>query len=453
MFRRARGLMGLVVALLAALSATQAAELPILDPARVTATRLNNGLRVVVKEERQWPVVAIGVYVRAGSVHEGSSEVGAAHMVEHLLFEATGPDKKKLAPYIESLGGRIRATTLRDFMHLDVVVASSYLEQVLPVIVKAVYEARFEEREFARERDVVQREIGERSNRADIYLDDLLWRSAFKTHPYGRPIGGTTKDVAQLTVERVREFYQRTYVPGNMAFVVVGDVEPAWLQGRLGELTAPYRAPAPNWELPPSEPPLSQPRVVAESLPREITLMGFAWQAPGIADKSDVCAMDLIYTLLGQGSQGRLMSELGEQKKVLLSAEVQYLTQRQPGLLTITALLYPAREDEALAGILAQVRRLAEEPISEAELARARRMLYTDYAFTNESYDDQVGSMGFYESIDTYQFALDYIAEVMRITPEQIQATARKYLLEEAYTLVILRGKRSGQPEVTAMRP
>lgn len=444
--------LSLIVAILA-LAAVRlwAADLPILDPARVTEKDLPNGLKVVVKEERQWPVVSIGAYIKAGSLYESDKEAGAAHLVEHLLFETTGDDAQKLAPFIESMGGRISATTMRDFVHVDITVASRYLEQVLPVLTRAVFEANFDQQAMARELSVVKHEITDRRDRADLYMDEMIWRLAYKAHPYGRPIGGTASDLAALTFDTVSAFHKRFYVPNNVTFVAVGDVEPAWLQGRLKELTAGYAAKDTGWVAPPPEAPPTEPRLKIEALPRDVSLMSVAWHAPGIADKTEVCAADLIYTILGQDGIGRLDTRLVNDQKVLLTAETDFLTQKDPGLMLITAVVSPAREAEAQAAILGEIKRMADEPVTPEELARAKRMVYAGYAFSNESYDDQVGSMGFYASIDGYKFALDYINTVMQITPEQIQQVVKKYMSPASSSVAILHGKRSDRLDDTAM--
>lgn len=436
MARRYGWVWGLLLAL--ATSGSWGADLPVLDATRVTERQLANGLKLVVKEERQWPVVAVGVYVRAGSLYEAAGEEGAAHLLEHMLFESSGEDGLQLAPELERLGAQVTATTLRDFVHVDVTVASRFLERVLPSLVKAVFEPQFDDKAVRRELAVVKRELGERGERANIYLDDMLWSLAFQKHPYGRPIGGRPENLTALTPDKVRGFASKWYVPNNASFVATGDLDTAWLTSRLTELTAKYPARPVTWQAPPEEAAPAQPRVLNASMSREVSLLGFAWHAPAVADKAGVCAMDLIYTILGEGAAGRLEQRLVEEKKVALSVETEFLTQKCPGLMVINALVPRGREQEAQIMILEEVRRLREEPLSADELEHAKRLVYTDYAFTNESYDDQVGSMGFYQSIDTYRFALDYITQVMRITPGQVQEVARKYLGVQNYSLVIL---------------
>ncbi len=414
------------------------AQLPALGSGQVSQRTLANGLSVVVKEERQWPVVSVGVFIRAGSLHEAPGQEGAAHLVEHLLFEATGDGGVKLAPEIEAIGGRVAATTMRDFVQLNVTVASRYLEDVLPLIVRAVFEAKLDEQVLQREIEVIKREMADRQERADLYLLDMLWRLAFREHPYGRPIGGRPEDVGRLSLQVLESFRSTHYVPGNMSIVAVGDVDGQWLMARLNELTRQYEGGTREWTAPPVETAPATPRVLTAQVERDVSLLGVAWHAPSIAEKGDVCAMDLIYTLLGASASGRLRRALVDEKRVALSVDTQFLTQKEPGLFIVTALVPKGREQEAQAFLLDEVRKLTESSPSDAELDQAKRLLYADYAFTNESYDEQVGSMGFYESIDTYRFALDYVSAVMAITPDQVRETARKYLRPDAYSLVVL---------------
>ncbi len=444
MTKKIRWLILPLMAALAAAACSASDFLPVIDGTKVSEHRLDNGLRIIVKEERQWPAVSLGMFIRAGSVHEGEDEYGAAHLVEHLLFEATDPGgTAKLAPFIESLGGRISANTLRDFATVNISISSRQLENVLPLLLNAVFEANFTADEYKRELSVVEREIADRQQRADLYLEELLWNLAFKDHPYRRSIGGTPEDIKALTIEGVRDFYRRFYVPGNMALVVVGDVEPEWLVNRVATLTARVPAREVDYTPPAPEAQPDEPRLQVVNERRDVTIFSVAWHAPSIEDKAAVCAYDMIYTLLGQGRGGRLYRELVDEKQLALSVDVEFLTQRHPGLMIITCVTMPDKEIEARAAVLEQVARLSEELVDAQEMARARRLLYTDYAFTNEAYADQVGSMGFYEAIDTYRFAIDYIPLTMQVSAEEIRQTARQYLRMDNYSIMVLRSDKA----------
>ncbi len=422
---------------------------PIISSDNIRTETLDNGLRVIVQQERTWPVVSMGLYIRAGSIHEGADGAGAAHMVEHLLFEAETDNGDKLAPYVESIGGRISASTLRDFTLVKVTVAESFVEDVLPKLIQAVLQADFQQQTLEREKMVIAREISERTMEGAGYLQMKLWEQAFEQHPYQRLIGGTSDQVKQLTIEKIRSFYNEFYVPNNVSLIATGRVDPDWLIGRTRKLTEGIESKAISWQPPTPEIEQDEIRKDIQMRDSQITAMGFAWHAPGMPEKEEICAMDIIYTLLGQQHVGRVQKALRE-KEVPAIVECNYLTQFQPGLMMLTAGIHGEGEITVRNAIIEEITRLRNEKVSEEALERAKRLLRTEYAFTNESYSGQVGSMGFYESIDTYEFAIDYIDYVNAVTPEDIQAVARKYLDPEAYTLVILRPKSSaaGKQEV-----
>lgn len=357
---------------------------PVISHDNITETTLDNGLHIVVKNDPTWPVVSMGMYVRAGTLHEGPGEAGAAHMVEHLLFEAEMDNGDRLAPYVESIGGRINASTLRDFTHVNVTVSDNFVEDILPKLCDAMLDAQFASKTLQREKKVVARERAERAESGTGYLTMKTWELAFQNHPYGRPIGGTAEQVENLTLDTLRSFYSRFYVPNNMSLIVTGRVDPNWLIGRVKELTSETESAPLDWEPPAPESTQEEIRKKIKVRDSSITGVSFAWHAPGMPDYTDICAMDVIYTLLGQDHIGRLHKRL-QSEQIPAVLECDYLTQRQPGLMVITAGLQGDSENAVRRIILDEVKRLREEKVSEEQLDRAKRMLRSEYAFTNES--------------------------------------------------------------------
>ena len=434
-----------VVALAVGCLASEAA--PVVSGGNVRLRVLSNGLRVVVKEERSWPIVAMGMYVRAGSLHETDGQAGAAHLVEHLLFEFEPAEgEAKVAQYIESIGGRMNAFTTRDFTRVDITVANSYVEAALESLIRTIFAADLQEEDIVHEQRIVCREIADMGDSAQGEMDSALWDLAFEEHPYGRPIGGTDKQVRSLTVQKIREFYNTFYVPNNMSLVVVGRIDPDWLFSRVEQLTAGYKAKQVKWQEPAREAVQTEVRKHMTTRDSEVTMLSYGWHAPGMPDKRDICATDLTYTILGQRRTGRLDKLLVQEKQWAVQVDVGYLTQRHPGLLVINAVISGQNELPVRRAILEQVQRLVDEKVSDQELARAKLLLRTEYAFGNESYAGQVTSMGFYEAIDTYEFAVDYIDCVNAITADDIQAVARKIFRPDSYSIVILRREKDAPP-------
>ncbi|MGD9496418.1 MAG: M16 family metallopeptidase [Armatimonadota bacterium] len=435
--RLAARLLALAAAILLGAATCRAA--PILDPAKITERTYDNGFRLVVKTGSGWGLASANLVIRAGSAYEAEGQVGAAHLLEHLLFEATDlREEQRVGPAIEALGGHINAMTSRDFTQIEVTVASQYLDSVLEMLAQAVFEPRLTPVAVAREREVVIRELTDRLDSVGGALDDLLWATAYGTHPYGRPVGGNPEQVSELSEEDLVAFYTRFYVPANMALVVVGDVDRAELEQRVGELFGARPAAPLNLPEIPAEPAPTEVSIAAETRESEATIVSFGWLAPGVEDFDAVCAMDLIYTVLGEGALGRLHKALNEQGLALMT-DVQYLTQRDPGLLIVTALTAPDKEPEARTAIIAEIERLRNEQLTPEQLDQAKRVLRIGYAFSNEAFSDQAGSLAFYEGLGDYRLAIDYIDRVNAVTPELLQQVARRYLDPNAYTLAIVR--------------
>lgn len=426
---------------------------PILDPAKITERTLDNGFRVVVKDEDQWGLAAAGLYVRAGSAQEAEDQIGAAHLLEHLLFEATDPrDDRRVGPAIESMGGYVNAMTSRDFTRIEVTVASQYLPRAMELMAEAAFEPDISPAAVTREREIVARELTDRLDSAGGALDDLIWSTAYERHPYARPIGGTPEQVTTLTLEDLMAFHDRYYVPANMALVVVGDVEAADVYARAEELFGGREsAPAPDLSAP-AEPEQTDVRVGAETRPSRALLLSYAWHAPEIEDVEDVCAMDLLYTILGEGQFGRLHQALNAEGLALMS-NCDYLTQRDPGLVIITAMTVPDKETQVRSAIINEIERLRTETLTEEQVAEAKRVLRISYAFSNESFSDQVGSLGFYEALGDYRRAVDYIDTIEAVTAEKLQEVAREYLDPDAYTLAIVRPEAAPGEQEEAMAP
>ncbi|MGI5816980.1 MAG: M16 family metallopeptidase [Armatimonadota bacterium] len=426
---------------------------PILDPAKVTDRTFDNGFRVVVKDEDDWGLAAAALYIRAGSAQEAEGQVGVAHLLEHLLFETTDArDDRRVGPAIESLGGYVNAMTTRDFTRIEVTVASQYLPRAIELIAEAVLDPDIRSAAVTREREVVARELTDRLDSAGGTLDDLIWTTAYRQHPYGRPIGGTPEQVTALTLEDVMDFYSRYYVPANMALIVAGDVDAEAIYAQAEELFGAAEAvPAPDLTLP-SEPPQTDVRVGAQTRPSRALLISYAWHAPKVENFEDVCAMDLIYTILGEGQLGRLHQSL-EAEGLALMSNCDFLTQRDEGLVIITAMTVQDKETEVRTAILDEVERLREEALTEEQLAEAKRILRISYAFSNESFSDQAGALGFYEAIGGYRRAIQYIDTVEAVTAEQLREVARKYLGPNAYTLAIIRPQAAPGEQEEAMAP
>ena len=419
----------------------------ILDPSRIHEHTLANGLRIIVKEEHGWDVVAMGAYIRAGSLYDPPETPGIAHFLEHMLFRTgegeTG--KAEIGQVVEGHGGQINAQTTRDFTAVNITTAPEALRQTMPALARTLLEAKFDPQRVRQERKTIAQEIAERHGRAFEVLTEAVWAAAYPGHPYGKSVGGTVDALARIDADALKAYYGRFYVPGNIALLVVGDVDATAFFSLAQEAFGSYPQRAVDWEPPAPEPAIGSPKTNVQTGSVTATLLGFGFRGPGITRKRDVCAMDLLYTLLGDGRRARLATEV-EAKGLVTAFNLDFVTHLSDGLVVLSVTVAPDKELDARTAIMAQFERLGTEGVTEDELAAAKRQLRNSYAFTNEAYSDQVGSMGFYEMIDSYRFAVDYIGAVNAVTPDDIKSVAARYLDPQKAVLVVFRPPSATKP-------
>ncbi len=429
-----------VVAAVASIVASVTLAAPILDPAHITDKTLANGLHAIVKQETGWDLVAVSAFVRSGTLYEPPDASGVAHLMEHLLFRKSNDEDHSVAEIIEGMGGYFNAETNLDFTSVDVVVGSDAFPSIVPLLAKTVLEAEFTAADLEREKRVVSNELTERSGQVEQRLRDLVWSTAFMAHPYGRAVAGTAASVEALSIEAVRDYYRRTFVPENIAIIAVGDLDP---DEALAQIEAAFGSYPPGDHSPPAiaaEPPQTEQRTqIVDDAQTELTLFAYAFHAPGISRKRDVCAMDIIWTMLGEGPTSVFDTVLVAEKQLLHGYVLDFVTRRDDGLFVVICFAEPQKEETARTEVLQELRRLAAAPPTDEQLARAKKLLRNSYAFQNETYSGQVNSIGFYEMTDTYAFAIEYMDHVNAITPTDIQEVAERYLAGDNYSLVVMR--------------
>lgn len=421
--------------LLLAVAPTGADSLP---AESVKLRTLPNGLRVLVREAHEAPLVTIDLWVRAGSSRETAQNNGVAHFMEHLLFRGTAKrGRGEVDRDIEELGATLNATTSRDWMHLYTTVASRYWQEALEVVADAIQNSALRPEDVEREQMVI---LDELARAADDPVRDANQRLAellFQKHSYRLPVAATRDSIIRIQRDQVVEFYRKYYVPNNASLVIVGDVTETEAFAAAERLFGRWQKreitdPEPSLDSPPDS-----PRHAEFKVRRGFPVVGIGFMAPSVKEVADVCACDLLLSLLGQ--RDGLLTRLLVGQGVATRVTTEFLTQRYPGIFSIVVELpeqgNPRQVEAMVVGALQQ---LAKTPVTEAELARAKREILGNYLFSMETTEGQASTLGFYEMIDTYQFATEYEKNVLAVTPDDIRRVVEKYLHPERRVVVTL---------------
>lgn len=407
-----------------------------------TISRLDNGLTIIHQYLPATPVVVADVWVRAGATRDPENWAGMAHFLEHMIFKGT----KTLAPgvfdrEIENQGGMTNAATSHDYAHYLLTIAAPYLEDTLPYLAELLLNAAIPENEFVRERDVVLEEIRQAHDDPDWLGFQALSESIYQRHPYGRSVLGTESELMKQSPEAMRYFHRAHYQPENMTVVIVGGIA----QEHALELVSQSFQPFLRSDCPQSEAvgkPLSMTGIRRQELylPRlEQARLLIAWTGPGVAQFRSAYGLDLLSVLLAEGRSSRLVRQLREEQQLVQAISSNFSLQRDSSLFTISAWLEPQQLERVESLICAQMEELQTTQVSLEELARCKRLLCNEYAFSTETPNQLAGLYGYYNIIAEAELAITYPDQIQSFQAEELQRLAQQYLSPQQYAITVLK--------------
>lgn len=400
--------------------------------------KLSNGLTVIHQYLRATPVSVVDVWVKAGASREPSAWSGMAHFLEHMIFKGTD----NLPPgsfdwLIENLGGMTNAATSHDYAHFFVMTATEYLKDSLAPLADILLHPAFPEDEFIRERDVVFEEIRQEADNPDWIAFQALMQMVYQEHPYGRSVLGDIPGLMQRSPQQMRQFHSTHYQPENMTVTIVGGV------GEEQALTLVEQAfqdfPSNSHSATPivkASPPMREIRRRQMCLPRlEGSRLMMAWVGPGVDQLHDAYGLDLLAALLAEGRTSRLVRELREEKHLVQDITSNFSLQKDSSIFTINAWLETENIHLVESLICDRLAELHSQPITQAELARGKRLLCNDYAFSTETASQIAGLYGYYQTIARAEVAVSYPEEIQSFSAEELQTLASRYLSPEYYAV------------------
>ena len=400
---------------------------------------LDNGMKVVVREDHRAPVVTVMVWFKAGSIDEAPFETGLAHVLEHMMFKGTehlGPgDFSRL---VARYGGSDNAFTSYDYTAYYQQYEASRLPLALELEAERLGSLQIDDEEFHRELQVV---LEERRMRTDDNPNALAWEKfqaiARPGTGYAHPVIGWRSLLAQLQPEQSRSWYQRFYVPGNATLVIAGDVT----REQVEPLVERFFADLPAGETPPRpkqsvKAPAGERRL-ALSMPVKVPSLYMLYNVPSLvtaANPQDFYALTMLAGVLDGGMSARIETDLVRGQKLVAGAGASYSgIQRGDGTFTLTAAPNPGVSLETVeAALREQIVRLQTTLPDESEMARVRAGVLAGQVYEKDSVMGQAMELG---TLSTLGLGLDlsetFADELARVTPEDVQRVAREWLVPE----------------------
>jgi len=409
--------------------------------------QLSNGLKLIVREDHRAPTVAHMVWYRAGSMDEINGRTGVAHVLEHMMFKGT--DKVKAGEFsrlVAAVGGRENAFTSRDYTAYFQQVEKSKLDDVIKLEADRMSNLNFDDAEFLKEIQVVmeERRLRTEDNPGSL-LNESLMATAFMSSPYRHPVVGWMNDLQNMTASDARDWYRSWYAPNNATVVIAGDVDPAQVlrtvenyYGSKAMLQLPVRKP----QIEPQQKGVKQVQVKAPADSAQLTM---AWKVPrlepGKLDDVEPYALELLTAVLDGYDNARLNRVLVKQEKVVNDVGVGYdMISRGPELFLISTTMAKGKTvDQAQASIRKALNELKKKGILESELKRIKVRILSEQIYKRDSIFGQAMEIGSTEMAGFSWKDIDYMLEKMQsITPDEVQAVAKKYLVDDGLTIAVL---------------
>lgn len=457
----------------------------------LTEFRLKNGLKFIVLERHQAPVVSFLTYADVGGVDEPDGKTGVAHFLEHLAFKGTTrigtkdyKAEKPLLERLEQLDAQIKtakangqkdqlAQLQQEFKQVESQAAKLVKQNELGQIVEqaggvglnantsteatrylysfpanklelwmSLESDRFLDpvirREFYKEKDVILEERRMRVDNSPIgQMLEKFIDTAYKVHPYKRPVIGYDKDIRNLTPTDVQKFFDAYYVPSNLAIAIVGDVNPVEVKKLAETYFGRYPAKPKPQEKIPAEPKQTQTRSVTLQLASQPWYLE-GYHRPSINDP-DNAVYEIIGSLLSDGRTSRLYKSLVEQQRLALNAQgfSGFPGEKYPNLLLFYALTSPNHTVDQLAiALRTEIDKLKTEPVTATELERVKTQARAGLLRSLDSNMGMAQQLLEYEvKTGTWRNLFQQLNQIAAVTPADIQRVAKATFTAENRTI------------------
>ncbi|MBI4765167.1 MAG: insulinase family protein [Deltaproteobacteria bacterium] len=402
---------------------------------------LSNGLKVILLENHKVPEVTHQVWYRVGSRNENWGKTGLSHMLEHMMFKGTPKNQGgKLTRAIEEIGGNDNAFTSHDFTAYFENINSGRIQIPIDLEADRMQNLLLKEEDFRTERKVILEERRLRTeDNPQSYLAEQVEATAFQTSPYHWPIIGWYEDIERVSLEELKRYYKTYYNPANAFLVIVGDLK----KDDLLPLLEKTFGSIPQGEAPDQQkgidPPQSGERRIMVTREAELPFIMMGYHVPNL-NHQDSYVLEVIAAILSGGRSSRFNRNLVREKQLALSANADNaLLSKDPHLFTISAQLFPGREvGEMEKALDLEIKRLQKELLGPSELEKVKNQLEAAFIYSQDSLFSQAMILARYEIVGSWKLVDSFLPSIRKITREDIQRVAGKYLIPGNRTVGVL---------------
>ena len=393
-----------------------------------TVNKLPNGQTLIVQEVKNNPIVTIDTWIRTGSADETDANSGVAHFLEHLFFKGT-----KLHPagdfdrILESKGAIVNAATSKDFTHYYITLPSEDFDIAMDLHADMLMNPQLPRKELEKERKVVLEEIAKDANDPSRKVYENLNELMYTNHPYKRKVIGSADVISTIRREEILDFFNNHYAPSNMTTLVIGDVDTQAVIKKVTEtFNSEYKKPVKNSYK--KERQITSQKRKVEYLDTQAGYLMIGFRTEPI-NKEEVFALDVLSEILGNGKSSRLYKNIKEQKGLAYTVNSGHISFKDDGILFINANYTPANAEKIEKAIFEEISLIQKYGVTEDEVNIAKNMIEQQTYYARESTSNIAKELGYFVTLTgNTGFYTNYINNIKKVTPKEIQSAAQKYL-------------------------
>lgn len=409
---------------------------------RPKLSRLPNGLQVLVQEDCRFPLVAMRMYIRAGSAFEEESEAGISHLLEHMAFKGS---KRRTAGQaaldIESVGGEVNAATGFDHTVYMVELPANHWELGLEILRDLCFDPMLDEQEFTKEKDVVLSELERNEENPKRALFELLQKGVWAGTEYARPVIGSRQTVKALRSEDVQHYVERLYQPQSMLLVVCGNVSTPAVLEKARAVFAGYSndrtlSPVQPFGKPPAAGIDSRMWMERTSWNKVYTSFGFP--VPGLTSIY-ASAIEVLTYLLGGDRTSLLYTRYKYDKGLVDDIGVTPVLLERGGMILVQATLDAENLPTFVSECLRDLFSLQAGSFSDQELSRAKLNIEDGLFQTKETLAGLASKLGYFQFFENDLWAEErYRHNLDHIQLRDIQEAINRFIQPERFHAALL---------------
>lgn len=400
---------------------------------------LPNGARLIVSEQHTLPLVAVEIFLDAGSRRDPQAQPGVAYLTADLLTQGTKTrSAQQISQTFDFIGASYRTAAETDYASISLRVLSKDLDTGLNVLLDLLLHPSFPDEEVSRRREAAVGQMDAEQDDPGKVAERAFLKAVFGDGPYGHPVNGTPEAVRKLTRADVVSFYTQHYQPEGAIITVVGDVSADDIRSRMETTLRDWKkGSATGFQYPPAPVPAARTITVDKPISQSNIVLG---QLGVARDHPDYYALQVMnYILGGGGFSSRLLDNIRTKGGLAYSVASFFTPSKAPGSFQVVMQTKNASTTDSIERACSEIERIRREPVSDDELNDAR--LYLTGSFPLKL-DSNAKVAAFLAQVELFNLGDDYAdtykQRIETVTKEDVQRVAQQHLHPGQMDLVVV---------------